>query len=683
MLLLKGYIFCFGLICYNVTGGYEYRPRGGHKMPEPENKVSAVGEGPDTKMPMVQIEKNDKDLIDLDDTGFDVALEYHPPSQKDKHSEDTREGSFNAQTHSDNKITPTAKEIKPDGNISEKIVQHPDVVIDETVNVEHNFGHADNVLESPNTTDDEDLMAGSGSGDFVIENATGMYRTTSGNESYDSAVTVAEETTPDLPPYCEESTESVWAFWSPWIQLGDKDVRFRRCRDNNYLKTNLNGCFGDFFESRPCVRTDIQMCRTGDGGVTEQFGQKCNGLDLNDVDKIDALQDPFEQQDDCQYTLYDVKYKMAIGNTLNTIQLYQADRKLWCGDKNMYIPFYTPTERCKENIEGFCKMNDVCTYEKADKTKKDKTFSKKACWKPFVLGGTLPQGIPTYNSLQMICQKFAEDTKLGAAIGHKDTHYATIYDTERRLPLVSMVTVRFLGEDKWPSIPYMIEKGFIDEEQSLVTWFFKKRQKGIAYPADLTSDCQIPVCKLGRKQALPSDFDHTRYKIMPLLPPNLIGSDLGQRIATFTMTNVVPMEPTVFSSWKRALKAVRTFAAKTCQIPEEKQNNHTADTPELFLLSGSVAPLRNIVLIGNDVTVPEIVWLAACCKKGDDVSSFGIYTYNQYGQSPAIVSIENLQILLQSMYYDNIGKIKMDLFPAFNNTCSDIQNDVSHETVIP
>lgn len=713
ILLETGILSFFG--CYVV--GYEAFPRlrtstpyvsdrgSSHKRHEKHWVPLHIGSHSDNK-------NNDKETIDLDENVFDVALEYNPDSQQGKHGEETRETRAHDYIKENNRQRDNT-EIQIDEDFTHK---HPvsekettrrnetDILLDDETaqkliqqyqEMVNNDIRAHSVTETSNATlegynDDEDLMAGSGSGDIKIENATGMYLTTSANDSFGGEVVTETQAKPNLPPYCEEHEEAVWATWSPWLQLGDKDVRFRRCHDSKDLKTSMDGCFGDFFESRPCVRTDIHMCRKEDGQLTEQFSRKCYGFDLHDLGKIDALEDPHDKQDECEYTLYDVKYEMAIGNTIGTNELFQADQNLWCQNKDKYMPFYTPKKRCQENLKALCNTNEVCKYANTDSGEEGKVYSKSACWKNFVMGGKLPKGIPGFKGLQMVCQRFDRDGKFGKAFGHKQAHYATIYDTKKRLPLMSMVKVRSLGDDKWPDIPYMIERGFIQEEISVISWFFKKKQKGITSIEDLTSDCQVPVCKFGRKQALPSDFYNTRYELLPLMSPDIIGNELGQRVAALTMTNVVAMEPTVFSSWKRVLKAVRKFAIGTCHVPfkeklaaDEVLQDNVPDVPEMHLLAGSVAPLRTILLIGNDVTVPEIIWMAACCKRGDYFSSFGIYVYNQYGQSPAIVSIENLQVLLQSMYYDNVEKTKIDLFPAFNSSCSELRNDASLDVIIP
>ncbi|XP_045175808.2 uncharacterized protein LOC123536571 [Mercenaria mercenaria] len=623
--------------------------------------------------PMIQIESDDKDVIDLDDTTFDIALEHYQQSI-DKNGEDMREvridgedagevgNKFNVQINEGDHVTPIAisSEIKFSGG---------------------------SISSTLNATDDEDMTSGSGSGDFMIEDATGKFINASEESSEDTS---SEAPRVILPPYCDEPINVTWAPWSPWIQSGDHDIRFRRCHDENKVRVNENRCQGDYFERRQCSEKEADVCRMTDGSVTERFHVRCHGLDLDDVDNSDVLRDPYDRKEDCQYTLYDIKYRMAIGIPLTTDELQHADRKLWCLAEDKFIPFYTPKQRCLDNLKSFCKMTESCKYEKPTEEERSKPFSKQTCWKDFVLGGVLPAGIPVFKSQQMICQHFDKESKFGEVFGHKSTHFATLYDTQRRLPLVSMVTVRSLGDEKWPNVPFMIERGLVEETtSSVVSWFFRNKKKGIVNPAEMTSQCNIPTCQFGRKQALPSDFDYSGYKMMPLLPPDLIGWDLGQKVSTFSMTNVVPLEPTVYSVWKRNLQMVRKFAIETCKIPVElpyqdyKQHRRDGhDLPELYLLSGTVAPLNHMEVIGNDVIVPEIVWMAACCAHGADVSSFGIYSYNQYGQIPAIVSIENLHVLLQSMYYDNVDKIKIDLFPAFDSLCSYPGNDISFDLVI-
>lgn len=113
---------------------------------------------------MVQIERDDKGLIDLDDTTFDVALEHYP-QPVDKNREDMRE-------------------VRIDGeSVGEAEEQHEvnegDSVTPANIVSELQFGSG-SILSTNSTTDDEDLTSGSGSGDFMIEDATGLHVNTTG-----------------------------------------------------------------------------------------------------------------------------------------------------------------------------------------------------------------------------------------------------------------------------------------------------------------------------------------------------------------------------------------------------------------------------------------------------------------------------------------------------------------------
>lgn len=91
--------------------------------------------------------------------------------------------------------------------------------------------------------------------------------------------------------------------------------------------------------------------------------------------------------DDCEYELYDVTYKMTIGQTLTSSTLQSADPKLWCSSEYLYIPFYTYKPRCLHQLKSFCKSRQACDYEGSDdKGGEQKPGVKKLCWKEHVVG---------------------------------------------------------------------------------------------------------------------------------------------------------------------------------------------------------------------------------------------------------------------------------------------------------
>lgn len=113
---------------------------------------------------MVQIERDDKGLIDLDDTSFDVALEHYPQTV-DKNREDMREVRIDGES---------ADETEEQHEVNEGDGVTPANIVSEL-----QFGSG-SILSTNTTTDDEDLTSGSGSGDFMIEDATGLYVNTTG-----------------------------------------------------------------------------------------------------------------------------------------------------------------------------------------------------------------------------------------------------------------------------------------------------------------------------------------------------------------------------------------------------------------------------------------------------------------------------------------------------------------------
>lgn len=198
-----------------------------------------------------------------------------------------------------------------------------------------------------------------------------------------------------------------------------------------------------------------------------------------------------------------------------------------------------------------------------------------------------------------------------------------------------------------------------------MSWLFKDKKNGMAPFDDVVLKQRAPLCELGEFQALPTDFDHSSYIPTPLISPGLVGNDLGARISTFTMTNMVPLEPTLVTYWKNALVRVESYMRETC--------TGSVGSPEIFILSGTAAD--NATSIGNGVTVPEIVWMSVCCVVDNEVSSFAIYANNQFGERPYQASVSDLQSVLRSKLSTQSAEVS--LFPGNDNACSLASNHVS------
>ncbi|KFQ21550.1 Endonuclease domain-containing 1 protein, partial [Merops nubicus] len=71
-------------------------------------------------------------------------------------------------------------------------------------------------------------------------------------------------------------------------------------------------------------------------------------------------------------------------------------------------------------------------------------------------------------------------------------------------------------------------------------------------------------------------------------------------VATYTLTNAVPLSPSMSKSWHRDIRRVVELAL----VPHCSKKDH------LYLLAGAVP---SSVRVKGKISVPETLWLAACC----------------------------------------------------------------------
>lgn len=106
------------------------------------------------------------------------------------------------------------------------------------------------------------------------------------------------------------------------------------------------------------------------------------------------------------------------------------------------------------------------------------------------------------------------------------------------------------------------------------------------------------VANLGANQALTSDYVGSGYE-RGLLNPSLLNEEDFQ-VATYTLTNAVPLRPALSKSWHRDIGKV----VEQALIP------HCSKMDHLYLLAGAIP---SSVQVKGKVSVPESLWLAACC----------------------------------------------------------------------
>ncbi|XP_056417484.1 endonuclease domain-containing 1 protein [Hyla sarda] len=205
--------------------------------------------------------------------------------------------------------------------------------------------------------------------------------------------------------------------------------------------------------------------------------------------------------------------------------------------------------------------------------------------------GSPPQGFSHPDNAK-ICQRY-----------QGDKHYATLYSTQHKIPVYSAFTYQEDAGGAWES--WMVEPQVDDSKSSL-----DEVSKG--------SDVTEKVPGLGTKQALEEDYASTDYQ------PGLL-----YHKASPALTSSVPLMPDFKEKW----------ATDVDQLVKEKFLPHCENGENLHLLAGAVP---SDTKINDKVSVPEYVWLAACCS-APDTWSLGVIKRTGDVEGLEQVSVEELE----------------------------------------
>ncbi|NXO23648.1 ENDD1 protein, partial [Cisticola juncidis] len=166
---------------------------------------------------------------------------------------------------------------------------------------------------------------------------------------------------------------------------------------------------------------------------------------------------------------------------------------------------------------------------------------------------------------------------------NKEPRFATLYSTKDKIPLYS--AFKFTKPAQSEEERWLVEPQIDDPENDL---------HEMVHEADIGGT----VANLGENQALTSDYVGSGYE-RGLLNPSLLNEEDFQ-VATYTLTNAVPLSPALSKSWHRDIGKV----VEQALIP------HCSKMDHLYLLAGAIP---SGVQVKGKVSVPESLWLAACC----------------------------------------------------------------------
>lgn len=161
------------------------------------------------------------------------------------------------------------------------------------------------------------------------------------------------------------------------------------------------------------------------------------------------------------------------------------------------------------------------------------------------------------------------------------------------------------------------------------------------------ADAVSSVNNLGSKQALRADYLDSDYEVGQLYPFPL---DSDPQTPTFPLTNSVPMTRSFRERWHMNLNSLVDRAL----IP------HCGDGKDLYILTGAVPSEHRVK---GKVTIPELVWLAACCAVPGGGWAMGFIKHTQGSDVIEDVMLRDLEKLLPhkpQLFQDNCGETEQD-----------------------
>ncbi|XP_037019331.2 endonuclease domain-containing 1 protein [Artibeus jamaicensis] len=239
----------------------------------------------------------------------------------------------------------------------------------------------------------------------------------------------------------------------------------------------------------------------------------------------------------------------------------------------------------------------------------------------FFYAETPPAGLAAEGHVK-ICQR-SEGTE----------HFATLYSTRDRIPVYSAFRApRPLpagAEQRWLVEPQ------IDDPNSDLEEVMNE------------ADAITTVSNLGSKQALSSDYLDSDYQRGQLYPFSL-GSDF--HTAMFALTNAAPMTPTFQERWYMNLNG----------LMDQALTPQCGSGDDLYIITGAVPSDSKVK---DRVTVPELVWLAACCAVPGGGWAMGFVKYTRDGAVIEDVMVKELEKLLPfnpQLFQNNCGEAEQD-----------------------
>ncbi|XP_064589233.1 endonuclease domain-containing 1 protein-like [Zonotrichia leucophrys gambelii] len=213
-----------------------------------------------------------------------------------------------------------------------------------------------------------------------------------------------------------------------------------------------------------------------------------------------------------------------------------------------------------------------------------------------------------------ICQRF-----------RNSYHYATLYDRDRRIPVYSAYKYQ-PGDGKEPPEWWMVEPQLIDKNVNL---------KEMKRESDLIDQHHFTLEEIEESQAVLEDYEGQKDLDFGHLNPSDHMENQDSKMATFTLTNVVPQDSSLNKGqWN-------IYQSKT--MPQ-----HTKDCTTTYVITGAVP--GNINIAKGRVNKPSHIWSAACCVVGTEpTGAWGAIAENDKNELETI-TLGELEDKLSNLY---------------------------------
>ncbi|XP_058401364.1 endonuclease domain-containing 1 protein [Diceros bicornis minor] len=239
----------------------------------------------------------------------------------------------------------------------------------------------------------------------------------------------------------------------------------------------------------------------------------------------------------------------------------------------------------------------------------------------FFYAETPPAGLPADAHVK-ICQRSE-----GAE------RFATLYSTRDRIPVYSAFRAARLAPGG--AQPRWLVEPQIDDPSSNLEEVINEE------------DAITSVNNLGSRQALNTDYLDSDYQRGQLYPFSL-SSDFPT--TSFTLTNAAPMTPSFRERWYMNLNS----------LMDQALTPQCGNGEDLYIITGAVPSDRKVK---DRVTVPEFVWLAACCAVPGGGWAMGFVKHTREGDVIEDVMVKDLEKLLPfnpQLFQNNCGETEQD-----------------------